>query len=543
MPGSQTRTKLKAFAFIEGKPSSNRTQDEADKENGHQRMEASKRTPVKPMGQLDAGATDNALPPSTPAMRLPLSDLIGIPEESVVFQPKETPAQEEVLWMHNQTPSSSRPNVTPIRRRKRARSSSPGSSQPEPLSLAKEPFDVQVLQQSLRTPQADPAGDLWSRYANGNGEANSDNKSTAFAHLLRDPSPGSSATKGSISGLRRWASCGVEWPVSATKNKRRRVMPREDELNEDSPGQHEYGSPKKSKVGLLLERMKESLSRPPEKMPEGPSSSSPLPERTVTEETGSPLHRLTPVREEESPVEESPASQHFGSAPRGSAIVRKSQASSSEYGDDDIDFDMLEAIESTAVVTHSQPRPPEQHLPTIVEERPALLPELRPISEPRQQPPRSQQAPIQNQPNVPTQIQHQAPPRIQPSAPPRHKVQAPFRPPTIIAPMKPQAVQDEFGDDDDDLFAEDFELVASAYESQATRSLAQQVVQQVPVPSNMTGIVSKQVVEILSDDEFGDDDIDDGMFAAAEIAATQAFRASGTAPLHVCTIPYRTRGC
>lgn len=107
--------------------------------------------------------------------------------------------------------------------------------------------------------------------------------------------------------------------------------------------------------------------------------------------------------------------------------------------------------------------------------------------------------------------------------------------------MKPQPVEDEFGDDDDDLFAEDFELVASAYESQATKSLTQQVAQQVAAPSRADGLTIKQAVEILSDDEFGDDDIDDGLFAAAEMAATQAFQATGAAPLHVRTVSHRNR--
>jgi DNA replication ATP-dependent helicase Dna2 len=476
------------------------------------------------MRQMYAENTSTSLPPSTPATRLPLSDLIGNPEERPVFPPKETPVKEDVLWMHNLTPSSSRPNITPARKRKRARSSSPASSQPEPVNFSKEPFDVQGLQQSLRTPQADPAADLWSRYASANDGTDSNNKSTTFAHLLRDSSPGSSATKGSISGLRRWASCGVEWPVSATKNKRRRIMPREDEPNEDYPGQQEHISPRKSKVGLLLERMKESLSKPSERIPDGPSSSSPLPERSAMEETESPLHRLAPVQEEESPV-----SQHFGSVRQGSGRIQKSQASSSEYGDDDIDFEMLEAIESTAVVTHSQSKPPVQILPTIIEERhaPRLIPHSMP--QPR------------NQPQLPPRNQPQAPSRNQPQALTRNQPQAPLRQSTNIAPVKPQVVDDEFGDDDDDLFAEDLELIASVYESQATKSLPQQVVQRAPAPGKMTGLVGNQAVEILSDDEFGDDDIDDGLFAAAEVAATQAFKASGAAPLHVCTVSYSHR--
>jgi len=182
MPGTQTRTKLKAFAFIEGKPSVDRTEDEADKENSLQQSETPKQTPVKPMRQVYAENTITSLPPSTPATRLPLSDLIGNPEERLPSLNKDTPVEENVLWQHNQTPTSSRPAVTPARKRKRARSSSPASSQPEPISVTREPFDVQGLQQSLRTPQADPAADLWNRYASANDGTDSNNKSTAFAH-------------------------------------------------------------------------------------------------------------------------------------------------------------------------------------------------------------------------------------------------------------------------------------------------------------------------------------------------------------------------
>jgi DNA replication ATP-dependent helicase Dna2 len=496
MPGTQTRTKLKAFQFIEGKPSINPADDQTDKENAHQRLEVPKQTPVKPLRQKNVDNETNDLPPSTPAMRLPLSDLIGNPEERRDTISKETLVEEHVLWQHNQTPTSSRPAMTPARKRKRARSSSPASSQVEPanFSSTKEPFDVQGLQHSLRTPQADPAADLWSRYASANDGTGSNNKSTAFAHLLRDSSPGSSATKGSISGLRRWASCGVEWPVSATKNKRRRIIPREDEPSEDDREQQKDGLPKKSTVGLLLKRMKESLSKPPERVADGPSSSSPLPERSAMEEYESPQHRLAAVQEEESPV-----SKHFGSSQRGAGMARKSFASSSEYGDDDIDFDMLEAVESTAIFTHSQPKPTIQKLSPIMEEVLPPSPTKHAIQQPRSQP------------------------------------QALAPQPTSVAPVKPQVVYDEFGDDDDDLFAEDLELVASVYENQATKPLFQH-------KSLVSGKVYEEprgrTVQILSDDEFGDDDIDDGLFAAAEIAATQAFKASGAAPLHVCTGSY-----
>jgi DNA replication ATP-dependent helicase Dna2 len=496
-PGTQTRTKLKAFQFIEGKPCINSVDNEADKENARrQHLEVPQQTPVKPQNQTNAEALSSRILPSTPATRLPLADLIGNPDEKLVSTNTDTP-EEHVLWLHAQTPTSPRPAVTPARKRKRARSSSPPSSQNEASnfsSAGKEPFDVQGLQQSLKTPQADPAADLWSRYASANDGTTSNNKPTTFAHLICDSSPRSSATKGSISGLRRWASCGVEWPVSATKSKKRRIIRREQEQSDEVTRHLDDGEPKKSKVGLLLERMKESLSKPPENIPEAPSSSSPLPERPVMGDYESPLHRLAPVQEEESPL-----NQQFSSA-RGNHGLRKSQSTSSEYGGDDIDLDMLEIFESTAVAAHSQGKESTQNLSTIVEEAsPPPIREMRDCSAVQQ--------------------------RSQP------------QPPVHVSAAPPQIVHDEFDGEDDDIFAEDLEQIASVYDSRAAQPQAQQPVQRAAVSGEKRGTVRgppAQSVQVLSDDEFGDDDIDDEQFAAAEIAATQAFRASSVAPVSVC---------
>jgi DNA replication ATP-dependent helicase Dna2 len=505
-PGSQTRTKLKAFQFIEGKPS---VVDDAEKENDVQKTYTSKNpqeTPVKGSSQAAALAAPRNLPPSTPATRLPLADLIGNPDESRSIAQNATP-EENVLWRHAQTPSSSHPATTPARKRKRARSSSPvTSSQNEQSNFFegnKESFDVQGLQASLKTPQADPAADLWNRYAI-NASANdgeTGTKSVAFAHLIKDASPRSSGTAGSVSGLRRWASCGVEWPASTTKRRRISRSKQDQEQRGDGEEQSDNDVPKISKVGLLLERMKETLQQSQETCPQGPSSSSPIPDR-VAYELESPTDRLAPVAEyeDEDSRGDVPVPEHkqVQASPIGSMRkMPKSQSSSSEYGGDDMDMDMIEAIECTITGIQSQ----SQALSTIVEV-----------------------------PQIDNTSAHSVAQSIQKAS----------RPSTTPSTILPRQDFDEFDEEDDDMFAADLEEIASKFDSQVAQDLSREEFQQPMVPkANVGGAVMKappaNVETIVIEDEFGDDDFDDEELAAAEIAATQAFQETYSASASVCT--------
>jgi DNA replication ATP-dependent helicase Dna2 len=504
-PGTQTKTKLKAFQFIEGKPS---VVDELDKENHVENNHVSKTlqdTPVKTPSQAAAFAAARTLPPSTPATRLPLADLIGNSDESRSVAQDATP-EENVLWRHAQTPGSSRPVVTPARKRKRARSSSPvTSSQNEQSNFfagPKESFDVQGLQASLRTPQADPAADLWNRYAI-NASANdgvSGTKSVAFAHLIKDASPRSSGTAGSVSGLRRWASCGVEWPASTTKRRRVSRNKTEQEQGADGEDQSDNDMPKISKVGLLLERMKETLQQTQEHVPQGPSSSSPLPDR-VAYEVESPTDRLAPVAEDVD--EDGREDAHSTGAEEVQAplvgSMQNSQSSSSEYGDDDMDMEMIEAIECTMTRVPSQ----AQGSGTTAIARRVDNVKADTISQSNQNARESSAWPGTN-----SNLQD----------------------------------FDEFDDADDDVFAADLEEIASKFDSQAAQDFSKEHLQRPVTPgrdaddANIgTFPANLGKTTIVIEDEFGDDDFDVEELAAAEVAATQALQGTYAVSASVCT--------
>ena len=163
MPSAQTRTKLKAFAFIEGAPTleslRKREAEKAEKENlpvhegapateSLRRREAekenlpvpfkAKETPkaskvVDNVGQKPAetpklGQSKSFPPPSTPAARLPLADLVANAEDSRTRNPPNTNVSpdEQLCWRGSQ------PVNTPMpRKRKRSKSSSPAPSQDE----------------------------------------------------------------------------------------------------------------------------------------------------------------------------------------------------------------------------------------------------------------------------------------------------------------------------------------------------------------------------------------------------------------------------
>lgn len=483
MPSTQTRTKLKAFQFIEGTPAlEDRKRREEEKEN----LPIERRTKETPRAskvvdtieprasqtpKLVQSKTCPLPPPSTPATRLPLADLVGNVEDARRNAPKPIVSPEEQLCWHG-----SQPVNTPLpRKRKRARSSSPvGASQEEPK--------IDQTVKNLDTPQADPATELWTRYTHSKGTPTA-NKGTAFAHLINESSPRSSASAGNVSGLRRWTSCGVEFPASTRK--RRRIGStlaadqgdKADVFNAPSSDGMFQAQPQKSKMAGMLQRMRESIfhQQPKLSSSELPSSSSPLPDTgdRHPEPVDSPLQQryareqradtmdtmgggMEAVEEEHS-LEEAP---------------RKSSGSSDEFGDDDFDTEMVEALD----ISQRVPEQSEDHISMSIK------------------------------PFIPV-------PEI-----PRLNLE------TSAAPAADTGSDDEFAVDDEDLFAADLEKVASLYdcrpviESEEVSDLPAE-----PVPNTPTRNVRTSVINLVEDDdsdEFGDDlDADD--LEAAEVAATQ----------------------
>lgn len=420
------------------------------------------------------GNTKSCPPPSTPRARLPLAELVGNVDDSSRHVIKTAVSPEEQLcWRGSQQINTPLP-----RKRKRARSSSPAAPSPEEESHA-QAHDTR----QLTTPQANPATDLWNQYTNNKGTP-SGHKGIAFAHLISEASPRSSATAGSVSGLRRWASCGVEFPAS-TRKRRRTQAPvsifrdqAEDITDQPSSDGNLQGPPRgKTNLVELLEKIRESKAKPVTSETLAPSSSSPLPasERQhdpndsplrsrgrgdmEDDETSENMGDNSAVAEEEEEEEE-----------RNDCKPRKTSDSFDEFGCADFDDEMEDTIEFSR--TRASPR---------------------------------------DQLIQPTDTTDSLAARRVPSEPPA---------------VNAADSDDEFGLDED-IFAEDLELVASLYDTRAERSPEVQA----PVsagtgdaqPTN-TASVAPSVIDLVEDDDEDDfgDDIDVDEFAAAEVAATQA---------------------
>lgn len=230
--------------------------------------------------------------PQTPLGRLPLSELIASTED-INGQGLNTTPLERVLWNHSQQREGSSSSQV-ARTRMRRYSSSPISSQNKTsihFDPGKQSVDLQTLQKMLKTPKADPAADLWSRYSL-NTDPNTDRLSpvgsTGASCALQMSSPQTPAnhlqTK-DFGSLRRSISCGMEWPTSAAKRRKTKhsSLYRETNVGFAVPdcGRNEDEKSKMARVSRLVEEIQKGLARPDASLDEeavGPSSSSPLPD-------------------------------------------------------------------------------------------------------------------------------------------------------------------------------------------------------------------------------------------------------------------------
>lgn len=231
--------------------------------------------------------------PQTPLGRLPLSELIASTED-INGQGLNTTPLERVLWnLSQQREGSSSSQVA--RTRARRCSSSPVSAQSKTsvyFDPGKQSVDSQTLQKMLKTPKADPAADLWSRYSLNtypNTDRLSPIGSTGASCALQTSSPQTPAnhlqTK-DFGSHRRSISCGMEWPTSAAKRRKTKHSSIYRETNAGfavlDRGRNEHGKSKMARVSLLVEEIQKGLARPDASLDEeavGPSSSSPLPDK------------------------------------------------------------------------------------------------------------------------------------------------------------------------------------------------------------------------------------------------------------------------
>lgn len=490
---TRTKSKLKSFQFIEDStpkvpnlrtkdtnPSIQESKLEMGADNMAVDMYCKESIPPQPSDLHYNATSTGAILPSTPAPRLPLADLVRNSGDTESHPQSSMSPEDHVFWEHDPCPSTLR------RGKKRARSSSPAtSSQSQTESIGKK-FNLQQMQQLLKTPQADPAIDLWNRYNTNAQSRNSSTvkKSVNFAHLINNvSSPHSIATPDHLRGLRRWTSCANDFPASASKRRRpngRYVV----SATEQSAALNIIGEDWKvtgSKAEKLLQQIQRTIPKPiTPKYSGAPSSSSPLPETSDYRSAAqtSPLQNM-----------KRPARVCATRAPTMDNMLQemdeeerewdtRDSATSSDYGEGDLDQYLVEEMGVTCGTSNT---PTEKTL---------------------------RQAEIQTERHTQQQQQQH-----------HHR-------PDARAGLTKQScsgTDDEFDlEDENDIFGIDLEAVAPNDEGKSAQSVAAVV--------GMSGQAETRIASALSiddstDDEFGGlDDIDEDQLALAVAHATQVCR-------------------
>lgn len=430
-------------------------------------------------------------PPSTPATRLPLADLIGDSEairksdsSAINFSP-----EAHVQWNIQRSPQGSRPRTATRSAKKRARSSSPPSSSVRSASRHlkrsnKAPSELQDLKKDLKTPQADPAAELWNRYTCASSkDASLDPKVVALAEFSSSSPYADKNQASNVSGLRRWTSCGVEWPSARAKKRKLQHIPTTlsniEEAFVDLPksgANDSVGRMKSARITTLLDRISEDLVKSKQLSPEdkGPSSSSPLPER----QEGFDRESISPCRAGELASKVAMKSMSSGRNHDDPNCEESDEltshlrnTTSSSFGGNDLDLALIKDGEALQDLTASQ--------------------NLRRIE--------------MHHPHAPTDTDD-------------YRYETGHDENAEQAAAQQLEEFDEFGNEDD-VFAADLEIVASKYDTADPSTLSEQRTSSHLVRSSETLFGS------LGDgDEFGEDDIDEESFAAAEATATQSMR-------------------
>lgn len=367
---SQSKAKLRAFQYEERNDCTDPKAAVSEKENQDPKLDA---TPPKmdppPLPLSQGSATKDARDcPQTPVGRLPLTELLASGYDTSRQHLNLTPV-ERVLW--DNSPVSSEPSRSRTRGKKRAHSSSPASSSQNDTSChlesSKPQIDPQALQKTMKTPKADPTEDLWSRYSlkTGTAEKRSPSAPTtlAFTQLIHSSSPQTPAShlqSKDGGGLRRALSC-IEWPTSAAK---RRKLQRSGAYRDSSGGFAGIAGgidtneeSKMSRVSFLVEKIHNGLTKPPateEYSSSEPAISSPV-VRKVNE---SPGRLILPLQGNQTAIDDvvavlsqtAVASRERGGPPlvlSAEEIADLEKADeSSDFGDDDLDLEMLETMDS-----------------------------------------------------------------------------------------------------------------------------------------------------------------------------------------------------
>ena len=368
---SQSKSKLRAFEYDERKDYTSSKAAFNEKENQNPELDETSvkmDPPAQPLSQRSV-TKDVRDCPQTPLGRLPLTELLASGDDTSRHHLNLTPI-ERVLW--DNSPVSSDPSKSRQRGRKRAHSSSPASSSQNDTSRhfgnTKPQVDLQALQKALKTPKADPAEDLWSRYSLNTGATEKRSPiaptSLAFTQLIHSSSPQTPVShlqSKDGSGLRRALSC-IEWPTSAAK---RRKVQRRGAYKDSNGGlaRSEGGADanevsKMSRVSFLVEKIHDGLTKPPvtdEYSSSEPARSSPAarkviesPNRLNLASQGDQI-AIDDVVTVMSQTAVAPKERRFPPLVLSAEEIADLEKAdgSSDFGGDDLDLEMLENMNPT----------------------------------------------------------------------------------------------------------------------------------------------------------------------------------------------------
>ncbi|SMY20419.1 unnamed protein product [Zymoseptoria tritici ST99CH_1A5] len=491
---AQAKSKLKAFQFTGETTSANARDGSGGLETDRGRLSGVQSAASSHHSRDTDSHTNNTpqLPhantfPCTPGTRLPLEDLIGDCDKPTIIEPVYKSPEEQIGWI----PNSSSDLLTPNRRRKRKRAKSSSPSCPDTGSQSgATTFLEKSGMSAMKTPAADPAADLWQRYANGKQSGDGLLKLPEISSLLFQGSPRPIETPVKGGGLRRWVSTGNDWPSSKNKkrctNGRASINVWQDQTAVESGG--------KSKVATMVQRIQESLAsqRLEQEKEQNTTPDVPIVEAPSSSSTASGLG----VQNADVTAVESPSVQAQQPANRTSLPPRQSTI---------------------------QPRVQE----------PRQKPYIPPMRMTQSGGVSAEQSGMMGDPLHPSSTRL----HLQSKAPlPAFKRPTITRPPSlpkvpqVVAPPKPLPISVEVDEFDDafDLTADDLdELLSQQPLHQRSLYEIPEYIGSIPVASKgdtTAGLDAQRTMIINNEDEFGDDGLDEDSFVQAEFSATQAMK-------------------
>lgn len=360
---TQSKAKLQAFEFRDGARESHAAKHlSAEQDGGKENIEPLEESekeeaavnamnpPPCPSSQRSA-TKDSRDCPQTPVGRLPLSQLLASGDDG--SQGLNVTPVERVLWDNSPLDSMTANSTQRQKKRKRAHSSSPPSSSQKKAGGNFTIADMQALQEAFKTPKANIIDDLWSRYsvhAHHNRSPSPDKLPMPHTfHSSSPQTPGPNGPGRDNGGLRRAFSC-IDWPTSVAK---RRRLGYENLRNKSVTNGSGLDRPiasvensKRSRVSLLLEKLHDGLAKPVHRQDTSSelSNSSPDPALPMPNKERPPRIQENTAELDQVVRGLSQANVADRNEPPKPSSAFANEGGSSEFGDDDLDIGMIEAL-------------------------------------------------------------------------------------------------------------------------------------------------------------------------------------------------------